>query len=392
MRVLFASHLFPNRQEPLKGVFVLELARALARLAQVEVVAPLPVIPWLRPFRHVPRSDVMEGIRVVHPRYLALPSMLYAHRWRTYHGAWRSCLAGREQLPDVVHVHWTYPDAYAVLRWAQQRDLPVVLTVHGHAAFGWKEPPRHRRCYNQALRGVRRIISVSGEIRDQLIRESGVLPERIDVIHNGVDMDRFPPVEAEAARRRLGLPLNKKIILCVARLSPEKALGRLMLQTARLKGRHDWGLHIVGEGPLQNALRTMVDEQGLGGRVHLEGGVSHDKLRDWYAAADVFCLTSLHEGCPVVVHEALACGLPVVSTRVGAVPDLIQEGVNGLLCRVDHDEDIADQLDKALCTRWDRKAIVETGRQHTWDAVAARTMDVYAAALAEKGGGNACAA
>jgi len=382
MKVLIVSHLFPNRREPLKGVFVLEYARTLARHAAVEVLAPVPAFPLLRPYREVPAEDHQSGVLVHHPRYLALPGALFHWRWHTYYRSTLRFVRRMGLQADIAHVHWVYPDAYAVLKWAGQRGMRVVVTVHGHAAFGWFGPPGQHPLYAGALRRVHHVITVSDEIRGRLAGDFGVEASRITTIHNGVDMGQFGELEREEARRSLGLPLNKRILLAVARLSPEKQLHHLIEAVGLAREEHDLQLHLVGEGPLKAALRERIQALGLGNRVILEGGVPHDRLNDWYRAADLFCLSSAHEGCPVVVHEALACGVPVVSTAVGAVPDVLNAPGYGSLCPPGNVRELSRAISGALRRDWDRKQIAEYGRRFTWDDVVRKSMDVYHRVLA----------
>lgn len=438
MNVLMVSHLFPNRREPLKGVFVLEYARALARRAQVQVMAPLPAFPLLRPYRRVPATEERMGVCVFHPKYLALPTFGFGWRWWTYYRSTSRLVesrllalaapsrgtppanakpetpltpslsappsgeevaqrAGEESSgaaigrdertwPGIVHAHWVYPDAYAALRWARPRGMKLVVTVHGHAAFGWFGPQCQRRYYREALVRADHVIAVSHEIQTKLVNEFGLDAARVTVIHNGVDPAQFPLKPREEARRSLGLPLNKRLLLTVARLSPEKQLDLLIRAANRCRGRHDWQLHIVGIGPLRETLRAQIAALGLENRVLLEGGVPHEQLHDWYAAADVFCLSSLHEGCPVVVLEALACGVPVVSTAVGAVPDFVTGSDYGLLCRNGSVEELGAQIDRALNTHWNNHLIAQYGRRHTWDAVVEETLRVYDAVASQAPG------
>lgn len=380
MKVLFVSHLFPNRAEPLKGVFVGELARMLARRITVEVLAPVSWFPFLRPRRGVPLLDDQGGLRVHHPRYLAWPAHWAEPRWRSYHRATRRFAGLRQEGFTLMHALWIFPDAYAALHWAQPAGWKAVATIHGHEAIGQGSPAGHRKYYQSALSAMVRLMPVSGEIEGRLHGEFGVTPERTRVIHNGVDLAKFQRVPREEARRTLGLPVNQRVLLAVARLSEEKRLPTL-IAAARRCGRHDWQLYIVGEGPLRGELERGLAADGLENRVHLLGGVPHAELRDWYCAADAFCLSSDHEGCPVVILEALACGLPVVATRVGAVPDLLNRPELGLLCPPNDTAALAECLDAALSRNWDAEAIASHGRRYTWDAAAEKTLAVYQEAL-----------
>jgi len=180
--------------------------------------------------------------------------------------------------------------------------------------------------------------------------------------------------------------LNRRVVLSVARLSQEKRHDVLLDAVARCPVR-DFQVHLVGGGPLTVEVREAINRAGLENRVFLEGGVAHDDLPDWFAAADLFCLSSAHEGCPVVIHEAMACGLPMVSTRVGAVPDLLGAEA-GVLCSPNDAAALAEALSTALGRGWDPEAIAREGAHHSWDGVSRRLLSLYARLIEETPAGG----
>jgi glycosyltransferase involved in cell wall biosynthesis len=249
--------------------------------------------------------------------------------------------------------------------------------VHGHEAYGAFATPAIQRRHREALQAAQHVIAVSDEIRNRLVEALGLDPRRVTTIHNGIDVQKFPLQAREDARRNLGLPVNKRLLLTVARLSPEKRLDLLIDAAAACDRQLDWQFHIVGEGPEHARLQRQIAGLGLQNRILLERGVPHEQLVDWYRSADVFCLSSRNEGCPVVVIEALACGVPVVSTAVGAVPDLVSEPDEGLLCPAGDVAALTQRIGQALRSDWNHERIAERGRQRTWDAVVAQTLPLY---------------
>ena len=374
--MLVISHLFPNRVEPLKGVFVLEKAKAVARHLPTEVVAPVSYFPFVRRYATVPPEDTMEGLKIYHPRYLALPEALFGHRWRPYYHALSAALRAVTPGADVYQLDWVYPDAVAAIRCARKTGAKVILTIHGHAAVGLLQPGQHSGVYQAALQAADGIIAVSNELKSKILEHFGIVERKVVVIYNGIDVTKFSPGSRDYARRCLGIPINKSVILAVARLSEEKALDT-MIKAVRCIENRDVQLYILGDGPLRGFLEDLVSREELENRVFLMGGIPHHELNTWFNAADLCCLSSLHEGCPVVVHEALACGIPVVSTTVGAVPDILHSPEHGLLCPPNDPVQLSRQLRAALAKSWNRDAIAAYGRQFTWDKVARETIQVY---------------
>lgn len=375
MKALTVSHLYPNTSEPYKGVFVAELTSALRQYVDIRVAAPLSWFPVLRPRREIPNHCDVAGTRIYHPRYPAMPKPLRNVRWIPYQAALDRTLrtvAAEDFIPEILHAHWVYPDGYAAAKLAKRIGAKSVVTVHGHASLGLGIQGLTTSKCRESLQLVDLIITVSEELREILITQFGVSPERIRVIHNGIDPGKFEYRDRETARRTLGLALNRPVILCVARLSAEKQIHLLIEAISRLP-ETPLQVFIVGDGPLRSDLHSLIAALGLQNRVILTGGIPHQSLADWYYASDLFCLTSAHEGCPVVVHEALACGVPVISTPVGAVPDLIDPGENGLLTGPDPDS-IAAALKNALSRTWNRTKIGTEGQIHTWQDVAEKTV------------------
>jgi glycosyltransferase involved in cell wall biosynthesis len=166
-------------------------------------------------------------------------------------------------------------------------------------------------------------------VRAQLLLECP--PEawsKVDVVRLGVDTRRYRPAR-RAPRAGPGAPLN---VLCVARLSEQKGHHILIAAAEALhRGGVDFHLHLVGDGPLRTSLESEVRRRGLETRVVFRGARNEQEVLELYAQADVFALTSFAEGVPVSLMEAMAMGIPCVATQVSGTPELIRNGIDGLL-------------------------------------------------------------
>jgi glycosyltransferase involved in cell wall biosynthesis len=210
----------------------------------------------------------------------------------------------------------------------------------------------------------------------------GTTANKVTVIPNGVDVEKFHPVSQAEARKALNLP-HGKMILGVGHLIHRKGFDRLIVafKNACVEQRAE-SVHlcIIGEGPLRNELEGLSASLGLENRIHFVGNVAHHNLALWYSAADVFCLFTRQEGCPNVVLESLACGTPVVATPVGEIPYLIPNEEIGFL--TDSDEQaMTRQLTRALKNLWSREAIRAYAKQYTWERVVQAVSGVFYAAL-----------
>jgi glycosyltransferase involved in cell wall biosynthesis len=177
---------------------------------------------------------------------------------------------------------------------------------------------------------------------------------KLSVVHAAVDLDEWPrlPRDNDAPGLR---------VLTVARLTAQKGVAVLLAALADLPD--DVTLTIVGDGERRSFLEAEARRLKVADRVRFAGAVGHDEIRDFYAAADVFCLASLDEGIPVSLMEAMASGLPVVATRVGGIAELIDNGVNGLVVPAGRADLLADALGKLRDDRTRRDEFADRGRQ-----------------------------
>lgn len=266
------------------------------------------------------------------------------------------------ELGNVIwHGHDYKADALGWLLHHGHR-MKLVSTVHGWGVYA----PRvhfyhfiHKLC----LRGFDRVVCVSPSLREECIR-AGIPPSICEVLPNGVDCEEFaPPSSREDAKRRLGLPVACPVVGYVGRLSAEKDLGTLLRGLARLieNGLSVRAL-IVGDGPARDELHNTIRDLSLEQHVTLVGHTPDP--RPYYAAMDVFILSSLREGLPNVLLEAMAMAVPVVTTPVGGIPQLIRDGETGTLIPPGDDRALAEAVKQLVTDRSRAVALGENARQH----------------------------
>jgi len=380
MRILTFGHLFPNSVQPVWGIFVYQRIVHFAKRpgSEVRVVAPIPYIPQWFPspsrekYKHIPQREFVGGLPVEHPRYLLVPKIAMPfHGILLFLGCWRRITKlYREQSFDCIDSHWKYPDGFAAVLAGKMLGVPVFCSARGTDINVYPRLPLIRPLIRWTLRQACGIIAVSQSLKRVMV-DLGIPEEKIRVIGNGVDTDRFHPMDRVQARRQLGLPVEGQLVVAVGSLTEHKGHALLISAIAEISSR--WPslcLCILGEGPLRASLVKLASEKGLDGRVLIPGSCLNEELSVWYNAADVSCLPSSREGWPNVLLESLACGTPVVATRVGGVPEVISSPEHGILVEPNVNK-LSEGLEAALRKQWDRGTIVSYARCRTWNEVAA---------------------
>lgn len=320
MRILLVTSVFPTPYRPTKGTFNAALVSGL-RVAgdSVCVVAPVPFTDPLRATRGpAPDPDTSYPLWFYPPR-LAHSSH---HRWMqlTVLPAVRRVTAAWQ--PDLVLGYWTHPDGAAALRAAQLLGVPGVLLVGGSDVQLLTAQPARRAVIVKTLQQADRVLTVGAPLAAR-VAALGIPQDRIGSFQRGVDSARFFPTDPTAARTRLGLPLNRHIILWVGRMVPVKGLDVLLDAWPSVKTPSQRPLLLlIGEGEERAALTQRAREWP--GEVRFVGPVAQSELPDWYRAADVVVLPSRSEGIPNVLLEGLACGTSFVASDVGAVAELLE--------------------------------------------------------------------
>lgn len=250
----------------------------------------------------------------------------------------------RHHQVELVQAHQYTPFFYALLARLRYRRPPIVFTEHGRHFPDYPRPKR-KLAYRLLVERRDRVVAVGRSVKKALIENEGIPDRRIDVILNGIDTDRFvpSPTMRSVVRSELGVGADDYLVLMVARLDPIKDhLTAIRACTRAAAGVRGFRLILVGDGPERTKIEAFVREHRLGGLVRLLG--TRQDVPRLLTAADTLLLTSVSEGVPLTVIEAMATGVPVVSTDVGSVADVVSHGVVGLLAPGGDEVALADRL------------------------------------------------
>lgn len=378
-KILIITNLYPNSEEPERGVYVAQLCRELTKYCGVTIVSPLPWFPRWRIFcrfkewhkySKVPNKEIRDDIVIYYPKYFMIPKVLiFLHSVFMFISVYPFIkkLHQRNRY-DLVHGKWMFPDGVVSAWIANRLKIPAVLSAHGCDINRDARTLSIRWQIRVALKSAKQVIAVSYPLK-KAVEDLQVEGVRVRAIVNGVDTKRFRLRDRGECRRRLELVPEVKLILFVGELVDVKGIPTLIEAVKKMSSQKFFQVVILGAGASKKMYESKVVQRNLDRIVRFLGPRDHDEVALWMNAADVLCLPSLREGTPNVVLEALASGCPVVASAVGEIPNLITKD-NGLLTQVGDADALAAALSCALEKRWDARLIRESVEGRTW-AVAA---------------------
>jgi len=321
------------------------------------------------------------GVRIFSNPHFVRPVKL----WKDLCALWPTFRAVRAFNPDLIHAHSTKAGYAARLTCAILRK-PVVFTAHGWAFTEgrglWK---RRLLALAERLAAVAtaKVICVSEHDRELALSWKVTKPDQMVVVHNGIDPRLFLEIDGPSPRRELCLE-DLPVLTFVGRLAPPKDLLTVL---EAMRGLSKVILLVVGDGELKPQVEKCVKEYGLEGQVQLLG--QRSDIPQILAASDVFVLSSLWEGLPYTIIEAMMSGLPVVATSVGGVPELVEDGVTGFLVPPKDYQALAKALqrlldDPELCHRMGQLGREKALREFTLDRMLRETEKVYEEVLGNR--------
>lgn len=389
MKIVLLSNLFPNPVEPVRGMFNFHIAKHLVSLGhKVTVVSPLPYFPaikalqrmqtWYK-FSQIPTDAVWGDVRALYPKYPMIPKISDALQAFFMIPVLFKVLSSlqRSEGIDVVNAHYLYPDGVAACKVCNWLNIPIVLSALGSDVNVLAGKQSVSAQIKHALSDCSAITAVSEDLATKM-KTMGNFHGKIHVFPNGVDLSLFAIRDKKVEREKAGWPADKKVILYVGRLSPEKGVDCL-LEAARILKREQTNITIIviGGGAEEKRLKALSETLGLTDTVRFLGEQSPAEINRFLGLADLLCLPSIREGCPNVILEAFASGRPVVGSQVGGIPEMINNGENGFLFRAGDAKDLADALDKTLRMNWDTESIRKSVELRTWHAVSEKYITLY---------------
>lgn len=365
MKILALTNLFPTPWAPTRAPFNRQQFEHLARHHTLHTLTAVD----FRERLSNPRSDLnIPHLHTDHFTYLYPPLIgrsLHALCW-LLSLLWQRGNQIRNAHYDCLLASWAYPDAVAVSWLARKLGVPYVMKLHGSDINVQAGYTLRRMQIRSALRHANGVVAVSRALADKAIA-LGADPAHTHVIYNGVDSRLFAPGSRDKARQRLQLATDAPLLLYVGNLKASKGcIDLLEAFPALLAAKPQARLLYIGDGPCRAELLQRATTLGCAERVELKGAIKHDALGDWFRAADLLCLPSHNEGVPNVVLEAMACGTPVVATRVGGIPEVVPAQA-GILVPVKDRAALSAALLESSERGWDGAAIAAHAATFRWE-------------------------
>ncbi len=236
--------------------------------------------------------------------------------------------------------------------------IPVFITAHlmDITTHGTDEGPLEnikdfesnfffRQMILFSLKSSKKIIAVSADLSSK-ITQMGINPKKILVLRNAVDINRFKPNNGTKMRNKYGFKENETLLLFIGHLEPFKGIFELLDAFYEIsKKNQNVKIIIIGEGHAEKKIKETVAKYNLSDYITFTGKISPETIQNFYQMADIFVLPSYTEGLPLVVIEAMACGLPVVASCVGGIPEIVKNNINGFLVPPRNKEKLTQKLE-----------------------------------------------
>ena len=358
-KILVITRWFPNPAEPVKCVFTKNIvdAQSESKKYSFVVISPIPYFPHIKiplfkkyaKFSDVPLVEKRENYKVYRPKYLKLPyPYLLIFEWYPYFLQVLKTIKEKNIKFDLIHCHGIYPDGLVGVKIGKHFNKKVVLHIHE----SYLNADKKLNLYKKILTSVNWLIPVSNSQLNRISKVHNRLIEKCKVIYNGVKIDKkLTPLENPEQSDRKIIKL-----VFIGHLIYIKGLDVLLKALAYL-GDYEFSLDIIGNGRSLKEYRRLAKRRSLDDKVSFLGEIDNDNLLKRLAEYDYLVLPSRYETFGVVLIEAMSRGLPVISTRVGPIPEIVTSEEVGILVEPENPESLAEGLKRAFSKNWDRAYI-----------------------------------
>jgi len=375
-KLLIISFSFPNKTNSyIKGIFVKEQVKYLKdHFDEIYVISPVPRSFGLEKSDKLCKNYQFDNVKVYFPRFSHLPIKYFRNRLGDNYFKVIDKLIKKEKIEfDLIHAHFTWPSGYAGAKLKEKYKKPLVVTVHENREWLLEEYISKNQKIYYSWKSPDALIRVN-KIDVSILKEFN---KNVFSVPNGFDNSKFRYLDKTICRKKLNLPQDKKILLTVSALIERKGhIYSIEAMKEVIKKRRDALYIIGGSGPLKEKLQKKINDLNLQKYVKLIGFIPDENLPLWMNSCDIFIFPSLSEGNPTVMFECLGCGIPFIGTKVGGIPEIINDSV-GILVEPKNPKDLIENILIALDKKWNRKFILDYSKQFTWRNITKKIIEIY---------------
>ena len=398
LRIVCPTYWYPQHAADTQATYVHDINRHLVRRGH-SVTVVTPGAPSLPP------TEKFDGVDVVRFPIDLPPDLTYGRVAQSSVSSFGKLMrvavmahyleaqyrhtvrVGRQMGADVVHAHWAIPTGPAAVKAADSLGVPSVITMHGGDVYvnpsqGYDFPTRWyvRPVLRWTLKSADALSAITDDCRQHALR-AGAPAESVRIVFNGTDLRRFSP--ETNGRSPVDPRFGPHMIFACRQLFPRKGIRFLIEAAAQIKPRYpDLKLIIAGDGFERPELVALAERLGIAGDVTFLGWVPNTDLPQYYRAAAISVIPSLEEGFGIPAAEAMGCEIPVVASDAGGLPEVVENGVTGLVVPRGDSSALAAAMSSLLDDPIRRHRMGLAGRERAlrlfdWDRTAEHFEQIY---------------
>ena len=358
--LLIITNLYPLPWEPNRATFNKQQFSLLDEDFTKSILVPVAFAEWFKNRKSFEQSNNLRFVPYFYTpkfgrRFYSVSMFLSL---LIHSGLWIK----RKNI-DIMFASWAFPDAVATSWLSKLFNTRFFFKVHGSDINEFAKIKSRSSQIKSAAQHATAIMSVSQALKNEMI-DIGIQPEKISVIYNGVNHDKFSSDPS--------VPLNNspknEYILYVGNLKRDKGIFELLEGFSQIHQQFpSMRLTYAGPGILKDDLLILANSLGVQHKVTFLGAVNHSHLPALMQNAKLLALPSYNEGVPNVVLEAMSCGIPVVATSVGGIPEVIDEAICGVIIAPKNNEAVVQGLTSVLTKNWSKEKIKQHSLQFSWE-------------------------
>ncbi|MBK8944263.1 MAG: glycosyltransferase [Ignavibacteriae bacterium] len=379
MHIIWLTPEFPSNKDNTKGVYIFRTVAELSKYYQITIVSLYPAAPpifemlrypkdWMRIYNDWKKNyteidnpnSQYSALKIIYLRYFRLPRS-YFHNIE----GWFAYFQLKKQLPQLVkkdsilHANWIFPAGTLASIISKKFKIPFLISLMGSDINRLVEGTVFWKSAKKLLLNANKVTAVTNELFEACTKKNiNIKPDNKIQIDNIYESEIFKIFDKNEIRNEISINRSEKIIFFAGGLVPVKNVDVLICAFENIcKKLTHIKLIIAGSGSEEGLLKRLVQTKNLNDKIKFVGNLNTGNLVKYYNAADVFCLPSKNEGLPNVIVESFFCGTPVVASRVGGIPTIVQNELNGFLAEPNSVDDLTLKLEKSILINWNREEI-----------------------------------